>query len=55
MAEAYYIIVAVGTFFVQLIVNGTGLLWAIQAALIWPLLLPFWCIFQIFKAIANRH
>ena len=50
-----YIILAVGTFLTQLFVNGTGLLWAIQMALLGPLLLPFVLVIKIFKAIANRR
>ena len=53
--EIIYIILAVGIFFTQIFVNGSGLLWAIMVAAIWPLLLPFVLVIKIFKAIANRR
>ena len=48
MGEAY-IILAVGIFFTQIFVNGSGLLWAIMVAAIWPVVLPFWVIYEIFR------
>ena len=50
-----YIILAVGTFLTQLLVNGRGLLWAIMVAAIWPVVLPFWIIYIIVTAIASRR
>ena len=44
-----YIILAVGIFFTQIFVNGSGLLWAIMVAAIWPVVLPFWVIYEIFR------
>ena len=47
--EIIYIILAVGIFFTQIFVNGSGLLWAIMVAAIWPVVLPFWVIYEIFR------